>query len=103
MLFECTPDPYGDTDSPKLEFEFNTPLKQRGKINEASSTNCSKRERDFRMRIPRAEIYEESVWKEATVGERLRGKTMKCKLTSTTKKQPLSLQYIITKFRISWS
>ena len=36
-------------------------------------------------------------------GDRMRGKTMQCEIKSTTNNSDFSLQYIITKFRMSWT
>lgn len=80
----------------KLQFIFNTPGGQYSRINPV----VTDREYDFRFAIPRDESAtgKETVW-----GGRMRGKTMRCEVTSLGDYSKFSLQYIITKFRISWS
>lgn len=88
------------TNSPmkNLTFTFDTPLKQHGEVNGADAISVN--EYDFRLAIPRNEQKEGGVPK---YGNRMRGKTMQCKLESDSNSTDFSLQYIITKFRISWS
>lgn len=74
-----------------LHFKFKTPLKQQG---EADGTSVENREYDFRMAIPRH--------KNSQYGDRLRGKTMQCEMWSLKSDVDFSLQYITTKYRISW-
>lgn len=74
-----------------LRFKFKTPLKQQG---EADGTSVENREYDFRMAIPRH--------KNSQYGDRLRGKTMQCEMWSLKSDVDFSLQYITTKYRISW-
>jgi hypothetical protein len=76
-----------------LEMRYNTPLKQTA---HTTGTSLSNREYDYRLNIPREtgnEVY----------GGRLKGKTMQCELWSTNNSIDFSLQYIITKYRMSWS
>lgn len=75
-----------------LQFVFSTPLKQKGQINGANIDNT---EYNFRFAIPR---NNDSPW-----GDRLRGKTMQAELMSTSNSYDFSLQYIMTKYRISWT
>lgn len=100
-----------------LRFEFTTPLKQKGVATGEEVTNY---EYDFRMAIPRAGraltgtfgSYEFPVtlgsgdWVTNKYGGRLRGKTMKCTMTYegnlSNASNDFSLQYIITKYRMSW-
>lgn len=79
-------------DLKKLKFKFNTPLKQHSELEGKDITN---REYDFRFAIPRHDNSE--------YGGRMRGKTMQCELSSDSNSLDFSLQYITTKFRISWS
>ena len=83
---------YGGDDLKDLRFKFDTPLKQHGEIKGDRITN---REYDFRLAVPRHNNSE--------YGDRLRGKTMQCELSSKNNSTDFSLQYIITKYRISWS
>lgn len=75
-----------------ISFTFKTPLKQEGVIDGTKITN---RQYEFNFSIPRNNSSE---W-----GDRLRGKTMQCELSSTNNSVDFSLQYIITKYRVSWS
>lgn len=83
---------YGGDNVSALQFKYNTPLKQQSSCTGTSVTN---REYDFRLDIPRNN--------NDTYGGRMRGKTMQCELTSTSSSSDFSLQYIITKYRMSWS
>lgn len=76
-----------------LSFKFNTPLKQQGAL---ASSEITDREYSFRFAIPRETINDG--W-----GKRLRGKTMQVELSSSSNSTDFSLQYVINKFRISWS
>ena len=75
-----------------LQFKYNTPLKQESSCTGSVVTN---REYDFRLDIPRNN--------NDAYGGRMRGKTMQCELKSTSNSSDFSLQYIITKYRMSWS
>lgn len=88
---------YGGEDLNAIIFKYNTPLKQVGITNGNSITN---REYDFRLTIPRnGETIENKVeW-----GDRLRGKTMQYEISSTSSGDDFSLQYITTKYRMSWT
>lgn len=83
---------YGGDYLNDLVFNYNTPLKQHSTCIGNVLTN---REYDFRLDIPRNnnDIY----------GGRMRGKTMQCELRSNSNSSDFSLQYIITKYRMSWS
>lgn len=87
-----------------IKFEFNTPLKQVGKIDGTQITN---RQLDFKFAVPRRGEYktinDEQVWVTTEYGDRMRGKTMQCAMSSDSNSLNFSLQYIITKYRISWS
>lgn len=91
----------GETDTEKrdnqpLTFKFNT-TEQHSQI----SKNITNREYDLRFAVPR---NAESTMKYANNwGERMRGRTMQCELTSSSSSTGFSIQYIITKYRISWS
>ena len=76
----------------KLSFTFKTPLKQTGTITGDKIDNT---EYNFRFAIPRDA--------NAQYGGRLRGKTMQAELKSTSNSYDFSLQYIFTKYRISWT
>ena len=75
-----------------LQFKYNTPLKQESSCTGSVVTN---REYDFRLDIPRNN--------NDAYGGRMRGKTMQCEFKSTSNSSDFSLQYIITKYRMSWS
>lgn len=83
---------YGGDNISDLQFKYNTPLKQQSNCTGTSVTN---REYDFRLDIPRNN--------NDAYGGRMRGKTMQCELKSTSNSSDFSLQYIITKYRMSWS
>ena len=84
---------YGGDDLKNLTFKFDTPLKQHseGKGNQL----ITNREYDFRLTIPRNN--------NSLYGDRMRGKTMQCELSSSSSSTDFSIQYIITKYRVSWS
>lgn len=90
--------------SSNIKFQFNTPLRQVGKLDGTQITN---REYDFRFAVPRSGkeelVNNQSVWVTKEYGDRLRGKTMQCEMSSTSNSLNFSLQYFITKYRISWS
>ena len=75
-----------------LRFNYKTPLKQESSCTGTSVTN---REYDFRLDIPRNN--------NDAYGGRMRGKTMQCEFKSNNNSSDFSLQYIITKYRMSWS
>lgn len=76
-----------------LTLSYTTPLKQHASMSGDGMTN---REYDFRLDIPRN--GNSSDW-----GDRLRGKTMQCTIRSDSNSKNFSLQYVITKYRMSWS
>ena len=81
----------------QLRFEFYTPLKQHGML---LGTQLENIEYDFRGAIPR----NGQEWdREALFGDRLRGKTMQCEMYSRSSDYDFSLQYIATKYRVSWT
>ena len=85
---------------------YKTPLKQEGRIQ--NGAGISNREYDYRLNVPRQgkEISltnDETTWVTNEYGDRLRGKTMQCELWSTNNSIDFSLQYITTKYRMSWS
>lgn len=85
-----------NTDTQPLTFTFDT-IEQHSQI----SKNITNREYDLRFAVPR---NAESTMKYANNwGERMRGRTMQCELTSSSSSTGFSIQYIITKYRISWS
>lgn len=83
-------------DALHLEFKFNTPHEQKSTM----SPVVTDREYDFRFAIPRDQnaTSKPNIW-----GGRMRGKTMQCEITAKDNFDKFSLQYIITKYRISWS
>lgn len=83
----------GDEQLDNLTFTFDTPLKQHS--TGSGRSLITNREYDFRLDIPRNnnDIF----------GGRMRGKTMQCELKSSNNSYDFSLQYIITKYRMSWS
>lgn len=83
---------YGGDDLHNLQFDYKTPLKQRSECTGNAVTN---REYDFRLDIPRNN--------NDSYGGRMRGKTMQCELSSTSNSTDFSIQYITTKYRMSWS
>lgn len=89
----------GDKD--QLQFTYNTPLKQDGRC--SGKNVVTDRELDYRLNIPRAGRLENDQWVTGEYGDRLRGKTMRCTISSDSNSTDFSLQYIITKYRMSWS
>lgn len=75
-----------------ITFDFYTPLKQHGSIN---GSNIDNTEYNFRFAVPRAD--------DAVYGGRLRGKTMEAVMQSNSNNYDFSLQFILTKYRISWT
>lgn len=75
-----------------IKFVFRTPLKQKSNCDGRSLTNV---EYDYRLAIPRNN--------NDAYGSRMRGKTMEVELSSISNSMDFSLQYVITKYRISWS
>lgn len=75
-----------------LTFTFSTPLKQASSISGEDIENV---EYDFRFAVPRNGGSD--------YGDRMRGKTMQCELKSESNSLDLSIQYITTKYRISWT
>lgn len=82
-----------------LKLSFTTPLKQESSIRGDKAIGVN--EYDFRLAIPRdgSTIGGKNV----EYGNRMRGKTMQCEIASDYNSTDFSLQYITTKFRMSWS
>lgn len=93
-----TTDPLNENINPlsKLYFGYKTPLKQTSGTYGNALTNI---EYDFRLTIPRNGAPNEQI----KYGDRMRGKTMQCMFESTSNDLDFSLQYITTKFRMSWT
>ena len=87
-----------------LQFDYYTPLKQHSSMRGGENTTDKRRmtnlEYDYRLNIPRN--GEDSEHKK-DYGDRMRGKTMQCEIRSNSNSADFSLQYIITKFRMSWT
>lgn len=82
-----------------LEFTYNTPLKQKAQVGGDRVENV---EYDYRLTIPRnGETLTFDPSKQ--YGNRLRGKFMKCQIKSNSNNLDFALQYITTKFRMSWT
>ena len=84
---------YGGDNLNNITFIFDTPLKQHS--TGTGNSLITNREYDFRLDIPRNN--------NSSYGDRMRGKTMQCELKSSSNSTDFSLQYIITKYRMSWS
>lgn len=80
-----------------LIFTFETPLKQKSAVRGDKATSVD--EYDYRLAIPRNGSHDSDI----EYGNRMRGKTMQCEIASDYNSTDFSLQYIITKFRMSWS
>ena len=83
---------YGGDNLNNITFDFHTPLKQHSTAHGNQITN---REYDFRLDIPRNA--------NSSYGDRMRGKTMQCEISSNSNSTDFSLQYVVTKYRMSWS
>jgi len=83
---------YGGDNLNNITFDFYTPLKQHSTAHGNQITN---REYDFRLDIPRNA--------DSSYGDRMRGKTMQCEISSNSNSTDFSLQYVVTKYRMSWS
>ena len=83
---------YGGDNLNSITFDFHTPLKQHSTAHGNQITN---REYDFRLDIPRNA--------NSPYGDRMRGKTMQCEISSNSNSTDFSLQYVVTKYRMSWS
>ena len=83
---------------------YKTPLKQEGRSIGTDMTNV---EYDYRITVPRAGYKatedDQIVWKVKEYGDRLRGKIMRCEINSDNSNPDFSLQYVTTKFRMSWN
>lgn len=88
-----------------IKFIYKTPLKQESRC--SGKDTVSNLEYDFRITVPRAGkemlVNGNSVWTVSDYGDRMKGKTMQCEIKSISNNLDFSLQYIITKFRISWA
>lgn len=104
----------GESPMHHLQFTFDTPLKQHSSVcgDDAVSVN----EYDFRLAVPRngqdaisqvkgVDLYNTKPLFNTAVdyGNRMKGKTMQCEIASDYNSTDFSLQYITTKFRMSWS
>lgn len=77
-----------------ITFKYNTPLKQYAEANGKDIVTNS--EYDFRLNVPRN-------GNNKNYGDRLRGKIMQCEISSSSKSDDFSLQYVTTKYRMSWT
>ena len=94
-----------------LKFTFETPLKQQSSVRGDNAVSVD--EYDYRLAIPRnnqnATIQAidngviTNIESDVQYGNRMRGKTMQCEIASDYNSTDFSLQYITTKFRMSWS
>ena len=80
-----------------LIFTFETPLKQKSAVRGDKAVSVD--EYDYRLAIPRNGSQDAEI----EYGNRMRGKTMQCEIASDYNSTDFSLQYITTKFRMSWS
>ena len=80
-----------------LSFDYKTPLKQHSFTDYKDV--ITDREYDFRLTIPRNMPRDQKQdW-----GDRMRGKTMQCEIKSNSNNLDFALQYVTTKFRMSWT
>lgn len=84
-----------------INIKFKTPLNQEGRI--INGNGITNREYDFRLNVPRQGKENNNSWVTESYGDRLKGKTMQCELSSISNSTDFSLQYVTTKYRISWS
>lgn len=82
-----------NSDLKDIKITYKTPLKQESHISGDKMTNL---EYDFRLTIPRN--GDNLDW-----GDRMRGKTMQCEIKSYSNNLDFALQYVTTKFRMSWT
>lgn len=75
-----------------LRLDYSTPHNQSSM---ATGNEITNREWDYRVAIPRND--------DAEYGNRLRDKTLKCTISSNNNSDDFSLEYVITKYRLSWS
>ena len=82
-----------DEDLVNLNLDYKTPLKQHSRAEHGEG--ITNREYDYRLAIPRNndDLY----------GGRMRGKTMECEITSDSNNKDFSIQYVTTKYRMSWT
>lgn len=94
-----------------ITMSFSTPLGQYSDMTDARENNVdylnelyssafNVREDKIRFTVPRAKTAHGNV---AQYGDRLRGRTIDCSLTSSSNSLNFSIQCIATKYRISWS
>lgn len=87
-----------------LILDYYTPLKQHSSVSCGENIDDKRRmtnvEYDFRVNIPRDGSDPNN---KKAYGDRMRGKTMQCEFKSDSNNTDFSLQYIITKFRMSWT
>jgi hypothetical protein len=86
-----------------ITFSYSTPLKQSSSAN--GNQIVTNREYDYRLTIPRDGVTSNTIQNDLQTmwGNRMRGKTMRCVIDSSSNDPNLSIQYITTKFRMSWS
>lgn len=90
-----------DNSKNNIVFNYKTSLNQEGRADGSSMTN---REYDYRINIPRAGSLQEDQWVTELYGNRLKGKTLNCTISlDTNNAHDFSLQYVTTKYRISYS
>lgn len=91
-----------NTELSQLKFAYKTPLKQ---SSETSGNKLSNIEYAYKLAIPRngQKISNGNFDAVEEYGNRMRGNTMQCEFKSTSNSLDFSLQYITTKFRISWT
>ena len=91
-----------EQDVNQLQFRFKSPQQY-----SETQVAITDREYDYRFAIPRAQIKDGGAWNDPKYGQRMRGKYLITDLTipehPNTTKNAFSLQYITTKFRISYS
>lgn len=80
------------TDYTGITLAYNTPHAQSSK---ATGENITRREWDYRVAIPRHN--------NADYGSRMRDKTIQCTISGGTNQTEFSLEYVITKYRLSCS
>lgn len=80
-------------------FSFKTPLNQYAAVKAKDVTTII--ENDYRMCIPRSGRSENLNL--IKYGNRMRGKTMECTIESNSNNHNFSIQYVITKYRTSWT
>ena len=75
-----------------LSMSYSTPLMQ---TSSTTGNSVTKIEYDYRLAVPRNN--------NDAYGGRMRGKTMECEITSDSNSYDFSIQYVTTKYRMSWT